>query len=31
MFQADYCRRLMEIGETDADDQMDRILAFVDR
>lgn len=30
MFQSDYCRRLMEIGEADAEDQMDRILALVD-
>jgi NTE family protein len=30
MFQADYCKRLMEIGEADADARMDRILALVD-
>lgn len=30
MFQPDYCRRLMEIGEADAEDQMERILALVD-
>jgi len=30
MFQSDYCRRLIEIGEADAEARLDRILAFVD-
>lgn len=30
MFQGDYCRRMMELGEADAEDQIDRLLRLVD-
>jgi len=30
MFQSDYCRRLMDIGEADAEARLDHILRFVD-
>jgi NTE family protein len=30
MFQPDYLQALIELGETDAESQMDRIAAFLD-